>query len=357
MNFSFAPAHRRAFTLVELLVVIAIIGVLVALLLPAVQSAREAARRISCSNSLKQIGLGCLNYESTFKTLPPGSINAKGDQQSGLAWTVQILPYMEQSNISKDAVERFKTSTDAYANHFTDLNQLMLPTYLCPSDPDLKLLQDKYAQEGTEAKLRKGMSYCGVSGSYYSRTGECPKTRVTNVYCVWGNSGDGLGPNNFDGLLIQGWPVAIKKATDGMSNTLLAGERTYQIRAWMIGAYWKPSGGGGRVNAAATTPEGPQPVAALFAMKNITANVALNHDPYKGCYVGHNNAQGDHPPVPDSTPRTLTCNDLPFASHHPGGVNFVYGDGSVSLVSESIDVPVLLALASRNGGETVSERN
>ncbi len=334
--------------------VIAIIGVLVALLLPAVQSAREAARRISCSNSLKQIGLGVLNYESTYKTLPPGSINALKDQQSGLGWTVQILPYMEQSTVSEQAIEKFKTATDAYSDHFDELNQLILPTYLCPSDPELKFQQEKYGNSDA-AKARKGMSYTGVSGSYYSRTGECPKTRSNSVYCVWGNAGDGLGPNNFDGLLIQGWPVAIKKATDGMSNTLLAGERTYQIRAWMIGAYWKPSGGGGRTNAAPTVPDGPQPIAALFAMKNITANVALNHDPYKGCYVGHNNAQGDHPPVPDTTPRTLTCNDLPFASHHPGGINFVYGDGSVALLNENTDVPVLLALASRNGGETVSE--
>jgi prepilin-type processing-associated H-X9-DG protein len=336
--------------LVELLVVIAIIGVLVALLLPAVQSAREAARRINCSNNLKQLGLGCLNYESTHKTLPPASINAKGDQQSGLAWTVQVLPYMEQSTVSEQAIEKFKTATDAYANHFDELNQLLLPTYLCPSDPDLKNQQEKYGN-----KLRKGMSYCGVSGSYYSRTGECPKERTTSVYCVWGKANGGLGANNFDGLLIQGWPVAIKKATDGMSNTLLAGERNYQIRAWMIGAFWKEKQG--RTNGPPAPKIGPQPEAALFATKNISANVALNHDPFKACYVGHSNADGDRPQVPDTTPPTIDCNDLPFASYHPGGVNFVYGDGSVTLLNEDTDVQVLLALASRNGGEVISQAN
>src|SRR5690606_38378529 len=104
-------------------------------------------------------------------------------------------------------------------------------------------------------------------------------------------------------------------------------------------------------------PDGPQPIAALFATKNISANVVRNHDPFKACYVGHSNADGDRPAVPDSTPRTISCNDLPFGSFHPGGANFVYGDGSVALLQEDIDVPVLLALASRNWGEVVNQTN
>jgi prepilin-type N-terminal cleavage/methylation domain-containing protein/prepilin-type processing-associated H-X9-DG protein len=356
LNATSPLRSRFGFTLVELLVVIAIIGVLVALLLPAVQSAREAARRVNCSNNLKQIGLGVLNYESTHKVLPAASINALGEQQSGLAWTVQILPYMEQSTVSEQAVNKFKTATDAYAGHFDELNQLILPSYLCPSDPELKYQQEKYGTSDS-AKARKGMSYCGVSGSYFSRTAECPPNRAPGVYCVMGSGAGGLGPNNFDGLLIQGWPVAIKKATDGTSNTLLAGERTYQIRAWMIGAYWLKSGGG-RPGAAPTgPPDGPQPIAALFATKNISANIVLNHDPFTAAYVGHSNADGDRPTIPDTTPKTVNCNDLPFGSFHPGGVNFVYGDGSVTLLNEDINVPVLLALASRNGGEVVNQSN
>jgi prepilin-type N-terminal cleavage/methylation domain-containing protein/prepilin-type processing-associated H-X9-DG protein len=350
------PTRRQsAFTLVELLVVIAIIGVLVALLLPAVQSAREAARRISCSNGLKQIGLACLNYESTYKHLPPASVNAVGVQQSGLGWPVQILPYMEQSTVSEQALAKYRTGGDAYGALFDDLNQLLLPTYLCPSDPELKDQQEKFGN-----RARKGMSYAGVSGSYYSRTGTCPKTRTPGVFCVWaGAPGDLLGPNNYDGLMIQDWTVPIRKVTDGLSNTLLVGERNYQIRAWMIGAYWvaprSDGGGGGRTNAPPTAPNGPQPATAFFSSKSISANVPLNHDPFRGCYIGHDNSAGDRPAVPDTTPRTLSVNELPFASFHPGGVNFAYGDGSVQFLTDDTETRVLLALASRNGDDVVNQ--
>ena len=98
----------RGFTLVELLVVIAIIGVLVALLLPAVQAARESARRAQCLDNLKNVSLACLNYESSRGELPPGSSNTHITQGSGLAWTVHILPYIEQSGVSQQAVEQYK---------------------------------------------------------------------------------------------------------------------------------------------------------------------------------------------------------------------------------------------------------
>ena len=84
------------------------------------------------------------------------------------------------------------------------------------------------------------MSYAGVSGSYYARTGVCPSTREGQHFCVWGSPStrDLLGPNNYDGLLIMDWPVSLRQATDGTSHTFLIGERNYQIRVWMLGAYW-----------------------------------------------------------------------------------------------------------------------
>src|SRR6476469_1828653 len=92
------PPHRTAFTLIELLVVIAIIGVLVSLLLPAVQQAREAARRTQCKNNLKQIGLALHNYESTYNRLPPGNFGGiAGCKDDGLAWSFSILPYIDQA--------------------------------------------------------------------------------------------------------------------------------------------------------------------------------------------------------------------------------------------------------------------
>src|SRR5262245_5865769 len=117
MLFSSRKPHRSiaAFTLVELLVVIAIIGILISILLPAIQAAREAARRSQCQNNLKQVALACLNYESTNKGMPPGSLLSTdsagmviNNQMSGLGWPVLILPYMEDSPISDQALAAYK---------------------------------------------------------------------------------------------------------------------------------------------------------------------------------------------------------------------------------------------------------
>lgn len=362
--------YARAFTLVELLVVIAIIGILIALLLPAVQSAREASLRLSCTNNLKNIGLSVLNFESAQRAFPEGSLNASGDQQSGLGWPVLILPYVEQTAVSEDAIREYAALNDAYASNtvaaarLDELNSLRLPMYLCPSDPDLPLQREKYGNAN-----RKGMSYAGVSGSYYSRTGECPATRQSGVPCAWtGQSAtDIFGPNNYDGMLTQGWRVRAAEATDGLSKTLLIGERTYQIRAWMIGAYWKPprtdavdTGNRrdrGTVSTSTGPPEGPQPRAALFAIKNLTSEVRINHNPFDACYIGHDNNLGDLPMVSDTTPRTIAVNDLPFGSFHPGGANFCYSDGSVHFIAEDIAPAIYLALGSRDGGEVVNANN
>jgi prepilin-type N-terminal cleavage/methylation domain-containing protein/prepilin-type processing-associated H-X9-DG protein len=348
---------RSAFTLVELLVVIAIIGVLVALLLPAVQAAREAARRSQCVSQEKQIALACLNYESAQGALPPGSTNTYIPSGSGFAWSVLILPYIEQSGISQESVARFKTIGDAYSEdeQMAKLNNLELPTYLCPSDSDLRLQREKFGISAL-AQSRKGMSYAGVSGSYFSRTGECPTTRDGAHDCVWaasGNKNDIFGPINFDGLLIMDWPVELKQVTDGASNTFLLGERNYQIRTWMIGAYWRtptiPT-----PLPAKTPPDGPQPTSALFAIKNLSSEFPVNHDPLNGCYLDHNNSLGDRPQVSDSTPRTISVSNLPFASFHSGGANFALGDGSVQFINENIDVKAYLAYGSRNGDEVIA---
>src|SRR5687767_6129069 len=129
---------RLGFTLVELLVVIAIIGVLVALLLPAVQAAREAARRAQCASQLKQIGLGCLNYESARGRLPSGSL-AKNNAIQGTyfsTWTIDILPYIEQAALHK--LHNPKEDTSHASNQA--LRETFLPVYLCPSDIDLTAL-------------------------------------------------------------------------------------------------------------------------------------------------------------------------------------------------------------------------
>ena len=343
-----------AFTLVELLVVIAIIGILVALLLPAIQSAREAARRSQCQNNLKNIALACLNFESAKGELPPGSllITAGIGTPSGLGWPVLILPYIEESTISEEAIRRYTSSAnpDAYGPAMDSLNALLPPMYLCPSDGELPYQIEKFLNPD-----RRAMSYAGVSGSYYARTGMCPSQKAVGSFCVCGGNPatDFYGPNNYDGLLIQDWPVSLQKVTDGTSKTLLIGERWYQMRAWMIGAYWTgtsdPPGnrrGGGPV------PNGPQPTTAFFACKNLSDKWPINHSPYVACYQGHQNTYpdrpgGDRPTVPDSTPPLISVNDLPFGSFHSGGANFCYGDGSVKFLSDDIDTKLFLARLSQ----------
>ena len=362
--------NRHGFTLVELLVVIAIIGILVALLLPAIQAAREAARRTSCSNSVKNIGLACLNYESTKKTLPPGStfaLDKNGgiyNQASGLAWSVLILPYVEESTISENVLTIWETmrkggGQDAYSGTMDPINRLMLPMYICPSDEGLKYQLEKYGSAD-----RRGMTYAGVAGSYYARTGDCVTSAINNRwkqpgrYCISAEM-TGLGPVNYDGLMIQGTPVSIKSVSDGLSKTVMIGERNYQIRTWMIGAFSNSDATDpqGSARGPAVAPDGPQPKTALFAVKNLSDLWPINHDPLVVAYVDHNNDMGDRPTILPTTKKLIPVNDLPFGSYHKGGANFCFGDGSVRYLNDNLDSKVYLAIGSRNGGETVSDPN
>jgi len=336
--------HRFGFTLVELLVVIAIIGVLVALLLPAIQAAREAARRMSCTNNLKQIALASHNYESSHKVLPPGSLpHPQG--RNGMSWHVSILPYAETSNVSNDLLSTIERLTepprrgsgppqvpDVYDDDpdLRRIRELVIPFYQCPSDANIY-------DDITENERFSSTSYAGVAGSAATRgvpEGDHHEWVGTRDACL-------CGPTNKDGTIFFNSQVAFRQITDGTSNTYLVGERWYVRRAWMTGAT-----GGNPI---------PTGSACMFSAKNIHSNYPINSDPNQvGYYCGHVRF-GDNPTMPPGGEERVPLNDLWFGSFHPGGAHFAYADGSTHFVNDDIAMEVYVAMASRNGDEPVTQ--
>lgn len=336
------------FTLVELLVVIAIIGVLVALLLPAVQAAREAARRMSCVNNLKNIGLACLNYESSNNTLPPSSINATQKTKNGRSWPVVILPYVEQGGLNAeverriDQYERDNPNSSAGGYNLGDLNDLKMDLYLCPSDTEV---QGKFRQGSSSS------SYAAIMGSFISRYTQMNNASPdcnTEEYCV-GTASSGL---NTDGMMFPGSEITFQKVTDGTSNTVMVGERWYQLRIWTAGNYHGDNYCRRRPQPCEMPGTGYTPQGSFSsAAKNLDSRYPQNSNlDVVGYYVSHNN-NSDRPFKADNAPATMQFNNLLFASFHPGGVNYAFGDGGVRFLDDSMDIDAFLALGSRDGGE------
>ena len=348
-NFSDSPrSSGRGFTLVELLVVIAIIGVLVALLLPAIQAAREAARRMSCKNNVKQIGLACLNYESTFGKFPEGSaVSPKPRPDQGISWQVTILPYIEAGNLSdqvKQEIKNLMSSTGGGTPLYSlpdSINNIEIDFYQCPSD-DPSELKDKYFKDIAAS------NYCGVAGSGGSRAPDT-SAQSKELFLFHGNPNQAAGPGavNYDGMLY--WASRVKQGdvTDGTSNTMIVGERWYSLRAWTIGGITGGVGAGFNKKV----PDYPFEGQEGFSYKNVTRRYPINAPLESvGYYYLHRNDE-DRPEKTDSAPTTMATNDLLWGSFHPGGANFAYVDGSVHFLSEDIDLNAYEALASRNGQE------
>jgi hypothetical protein len=336
--------------------------VLVALLLPAVQAAREAARRMNCQSNMKNIALACLNYESARRTLPPGMMNVEKVLDNGPGFQLLILPYVEQGAIDSQLSAAIRARQQSNPNDPFDGYDMAamfkgpMSLYACPSDDDTS------AQLAAEKNAGyQGSSYAGVMGSYASRKGigggNCSDGwRGGTDNCVGG--GNFSGPINFDGLLTQEIPIEIKTATDGMSNTLMVGERWYQLRAWTIGGYWtanpdggNPFGGGGGPKK----PLGPAASSPIFSCKNFDSRYPINTNvDVTGCQSTH--VVGEHRPTNASCAAGtgMGVNNAFFGSFHPSGANFAGGDGSVRFIGDNIDMDTFLALGSRNGEEAAS---
>lgn len=294
------PRANAGFTLIELLVVISIIGILIALLLPAVQAAREAARRTQCTNNMRQLGLGLLNHESQRAAFPVG---VSGTTQ--LAWTVYVLPYIEQSSL----FNQFDMGLGDYTipgKNTPNMNRVDL--FLCPSGNVEK------SNLGNEQDVIAGQK--PYTTHYYGNLGPKGTNEYTGKTYEDVNVSEQHGGYALQGTLVKDRPVRIAAIKDGTSNTLLLGEgsRTggMRFRGWARGA---------------TLGTAAERVASGSA-KNIAQ--AIN--------------QGD----------PAKFNDGFYGSNHPGGALFLFCDGHVQMLSESSDLKLLKALASRNGLEAIS---
>jgi prepilin-type N-terminal cleavage/methylation domain-containing protein/prepilin-type processing-associated H-X9-DG protein len=306
----------RGFTLVELLVVIAIIGVLVALLLPAVQAAREAARRSQCSNNLHNIALAILTYESTHRTLPPLYVLQQTNRSSPTAnddampyfgnwsWGAHILPYVEQGALySQLNVGNTRLSAALSNSSLKPLLQQKIGLFRCPTDPAPKLSDANLrniADSSGQAVATTLSNYAAVNSS-----GQMPAR----------NKGVPVGPNAAqafaDGPFYENSAVRLAEMSDGQSNTLIVGERIWQSIQ--------------RTNLSQGIPNVAL-AANLFGV-NGTGFAAARHGvcSVSGvAYLGINVI---------NDPRTC----ISFSSFHPGGAQFAMGDGSVKFVTENIN--------------------
>lgn len=288
-------SRRTGFTLIELLVVIAIIGILVSLLLPAVQAAREAARRAQCSNNLKQIGIALHLHHEANGRLPAGWVGYRDPvtkQQPlplgrpGWAWSVWILPYLEQESLYNNQINLELPVTD---HRHDAARRALIPTFRCPSDSG----QSRSTLGGFEVSTS---NYVGVFGS-------------NDLHAAWTAAASG-GQCTGNGVFYHNRRHRFEDILDGLSKTLIVGERATKneyYSTW-IGVFPDASHAPARVVGVAHTPP---------------------------------NADEDHPHN--------------FSSHHSTGTNFLLGDGSVHWVPEAINQAVYHALCTRAGYDDVGE--
>ena len=283
---------RRGFTLIELLVVIGFVGILVGLLLPAVQAMRESGRRTTCTNNLRQVALAVLNFESSFKRLPAGITPPTATPYRSLSWLTQILPFADQGPLWDQAREDYAYDPSPYLSHLGMRTPVSL--FACPSDPD-----SGQAHYTHQYRLVAHTNYLGLNGTDYLKK---------------------------DGLFFQDSKVRLAEIRDGQSNTLMIGERPPSPDFWY--GWWYAGYG----QAASGSPD------MLLGARERNDGASKLEDCPPGPYRYSRGKQGQ------------PCDTFHFWSYHSGGANFALADGSVHFLAFSAD-EILPLLATRAGGE------
>lgn len=300
-------ANGGGFTLIELLVVVGIIGVLTALLLPAVQAARESARQASCRNNLKQIGVALNAYHAQHREFPEGARFHTRYGRKSIGWHVLILPQMEQAPLYAEM------APDQDGGASGDGGQIVVPSYYCPTAvPPTTLGSDL-----------ESANYVGVAGAGTTREDWPLEETVCGIVAT-------------DGVLHLRSSVSAGDITDGLSNTLVVGERSlYNTdELWSLGAVWHRAAG-------TTTPRSVCVAAAKHVVWPINSMESR-----RVYYV-------NDPAAPLELRKVLN-NELAFGSLHPGGAHFSFADGSVRLLGESTDLAIYRELATRDGEEATA---
>jgi prepilin-type N-terminal cleavage/methylation domain-containing protein len=326
---------HRGFTLIELLVVIAIIAILVALLLPAVQQAREAARRSQCKNALKQIGLALHNYNDVHSTMPPGYVSrgvsatdpASAETALGFSWTTMILPFADQATL----YEQFDFSEDAGDGPNLRHGQTTLPMFRCPSDLS-----------------RNVFTMVDISGTTINDSGGNPLQLATSNYVgIIGYGSLSMSPGNpaGKGILYRNSSVRFRDVTDGTSNTILAGERASDHQ-------FNSSNPSMRVDANSTWYAAIPGIAARSAgmmmmptMTEASPSLILGH-------VGQPAMMGM---MQMHHVHNNTNHIVHFSSRHVGGAHFLLADGHVVFLSENISYDTFRFLGTRDDGEILGD--
>jgi prepilin-type N-terminal cleavage/methylation domain-containing protein len=288
-------SHRAGFTLLELLVVIAILGVLLALMIPAVQKVRAAAARLECANNLKQLGLALHGHHDTRRTVPSGITSRRaGEPFPRMTWLTRLLPHLDQGSLWQSTLAAYRVERSPFTNPPHSGFAMPLRVFGCPADP--RAFEPHLTHRG---RIAAGTSYVGVLGTAYDRS---------------------------DGVLFLDSRVRLRDIRDGTSNTLLAGERPPSADFWYG---WWYAGFGQRGTGSADMLLGVRE-------RNLGGGFVAQCPP--GPFHFREGRLHEQ------------CDLFHFWSLHAGGAWFLFADGSVHFLAYSAD-NVLPALATRAGGE------